>query len=381
MTLPPRLLVLSYLSGIHVRVISSLSWAPALRLCFQTQSKEVLQEKVNYFLLICLLFKFECAALNGRELGTQSWLGLVKSAQFLDFGWADRKAFVFIALDTNHFYFLPPSNQISLIILKPIFSTLYISHRVKYSQCCGLFLCSANTQLWYVTISSQESLVWRSLSAFCYHCVFSLPLTPVQGFCKLRTRFLLNSCSHGPTGLWWAAFLTVFLRLSVSQDLCVGSCLGVSVCDNAQHVPSTCPNTQLCDRFSELVGEYFVFQKYPAHPWLLLISSLPRWICKLQAGLSVDLHFLRVSHPDTMWHVISILYLAVSTKLVCLEAHVRALFLLLYAISWRLDHMPIHYQWPESFLLIMCSCDNDAREIHSRVLLWTHTGHVTGSLE
>lgn len=34
------------------------------------------------------------------------------------------------------------------------------------------------------------------------------------------------------------------------------------MCDSAQHVPSTCPNTQLCDRFSELVGEYFVFQKY-----------------------------------------------------------------------------------------------------------------------
>ena len=105
---------------------------------------------------------------------------------------------MFIVLDTNHFYFLPPSKQISLIILKPIFSTLYISHRVKYSQCCGLFLCSANTQLQYVTISSQESLLRRSLSGFCYHCVFSLPLTPVQGSCKLRTRFLLNSCSHEP---------------------------------------------------------------------------------------------------------------------------------------------------------------------------------------
>lgn len=141
--------------------------------------------------------------------------------------WADRKAFVFIVLDTNHFYFLPPSNQISLITLKPIFSTLYISHRVKYSRCCGLFLCSVNTRLWYVTISSQESLVWRSLSGFCCYCVFFLPLTPIQGSCKLRTRFLLNSVVMG---LWWAAFLTMFLRLSVSQDLCVGSCWGVSVC-------------------------------------------------------------------------------------------------------------------------------------------------------
>lgn len=123
------------------------------------------------------------------------WLSQLSS---LTLCWADRKAFVFIVLDTNHFYFLPPSKLISLIILKPIFSTLYISHRVKYSQCCGLFLCSASTQLQYVTISSQESLLWRSLSGFCYHCVFSLPLTPVQGSCKLRTRFLLNSCSHGP---------------------------------------------------------------------------------------------------------------------------------------------------------------------------------------
>lgn len=73
----------------------------------------------------------------------------------------------------------------------------------------------------------------------------------------------------------------------------------VSLC--AQHVPSTCPNTQLCDRFSELVGEYFVFRKY-LYPFMATSYFLFTQVNleDLLAGLSMDLHFLRVSHPDTM---------------------------------------------------------------------------------
>lgn len=49
---------------------------PASRHCLQTQNRQCTGESCA-FLIICFLFKIECAALNGCELDTQACLGLV----------------------------------------------------------------------------------------------------------------------------------------------------------------------------------------------------------------------------------------------------------------------------------------------------------------
>lgn len=81
------------------------------------------------------MFKFECAVLNDCELGTQACLGWVLDCvlgrRTVECSWETNGTDY--GFDTDPFFFLPLSNHVRLTVLKPVFSTLDISHRVNYS--------------------------------------------------------------------------------------------------------------------------------------------------------------------------------------------------------------------------------------------------------